>query len=100
MSILQVWLLFGLPALLLGGALFVGRSPWRTALGYLVLFAGFFTVAVFDRTSAAAFGGVIILLVAAGRGGRGETEPALTQPEADVHGFVGTDRTLKPGQRT
>jgi hypothetical protein len=98
MSILQVWLLFGLPALLLGGALFVGRSSWRTVLGYVVLVVGFFALAAFDRVSAAIFGGVIILLIAAGRGGRGETEPPVTKPQAGVHGFVAADRTLTPGQ--
>lgn len=99
MTILQVWLLFGLPALVLGLALFVGRSPWRAALGYLVLLAGFAAVAAFDRASAAIFGGLLALLYAAGRGGAAERQPRLPEEvEADVPGFVGSDRTLKPGR--
>jgi hypothetical protein len=98
MTILQVWLLFGLPALVLGLALFLGRSPWRSALGYVVLLAGFAAVAAFDRVSAAVFGGLLALLYAAGRGGELERERSPRQAEADVPGFVGTDRTLKPGR--
>ncbi len=72
MTVLQVWLLFGLPALILGTALFVGRSPWRTALGYLVLVGGFIALATVERVSAGIFGGLLTLLYAAGRGGRDE----------------------------
>lgn len=101
MTVLQVWLVFGLPALLLGLALFVGRSPWRAALGYVVLFVGFGTVAAFDRASAAVFGGLLALLYATGRGGMMEAGPELTEAQAeatDVPGMFEADRTLKPGQ--
>lgn len=64
-----LWLLVGIPALALGLTLFVGRSPVRTLLGYLVLALGFGVMAVFDRPSAAILGGVLALLYAAGRGG-------------------------------
>lgn len=101
MTVLQVWLVFGLPALLLGLALFVGRSPWRSALGYVVLLAGFGAVAAFDRASAGVFGGLLALLYAAGRGGVTETRPQLSDEQAeavDVPGMFEADRTLKPGQ--
>lgn len=96
MSVVQVWLLFGIPALVLGLALFVGRSPWRAILGYVVLLAGFGTVAAFDRASGAVFGGLLALLYAAGRGGA--TEQGPRQAEAEVPGMMAEDRTLKPGQ--
>jgi hypothetical protein len=100
MSIVQVWLLFGIPALVLGLALFVGRSPWHAVLGYLVLFAGFAAVAVFDRASAAVFGGILALLYGAGRGVKERaTQPSAEQADAvDVPGMFAADRTLKPGQ--
>jgi hypothetical protein len=93
MSVVQVWLLFGIPALLLGLALFVGRSTWRSGLGYIVLLVGFATVAAFDRASGAVFGGLLALLYAAGLG-RDRAEEA----DPDVPGMMGEDRTLKPGQ--
>lgn len=89
MSAWQAWLLFGLPSLILGTALFLGRSPWRAVLGYLVLVAGFVGLATVDRASAAVFGGLLALLYAAGRGGRDE---GTVDPDTDVAGLVGTDR--------
>jgi hypothetical protein len=99
MTILQAWLLIGLPSLLLGLTLFVGRSPWRAAAGYTVLLAGFAGLAVVDRTSAAVLGGLVALLLAAGRGGRTETDSAQRRQEeaSRVPGWAGTDRTVKPG---
>jgi hypothetical protein len=98
-SILQAWLLIGLPSLLLGLTLFIGRSPWRAAAGYAVLLAGFGGMAVVDRTSAAVLGGLIALLLAAGRGGATETASAQRRQEEDsrVPGWAATDRTIKPG---
>ena len=72
MNALQVWLLIGIPALVLGGALFLRRSPVRSALGYVVLLGGFAGVTAFHRPSAGVFGGVLALLYAAGRGGSWE----------------------------
>lgn len=96
MSILQVWLVAGVPALLLGGALFVGRSPWRAGLGYVVLAIGFVAVTLVERTSGGVFACVIALLIAAGRGGALERR---TPAEAHVPGWVGSDRTLDPPKR-
>lgn len=84
MTILQAWLLVGLPALLLGLTLFVGRSRWRTGAGYAVLAAGFGGMALVDRSSAAVFGGLLSLLFAAGRGGRDEAAPGDQAPDAGV----------------
>lgn len=72
MTPVQAWLVIGVPALVLGVALFVRRSPVRSALGYLVLFGAFAGLAAYHRPSAALFGGLIALLYAAGRGGRME----------------------------
>ena len=92
MSVIQAWLLFGLPALILGLTLFIGRSPLRTALGYLVLLTGFATMAVYGRAGAALFGGLLALLFAAGRGGATEDDPQLATPGNDVRGWAGSDR--------
>lgn len=69
MNTLQVWMLIGIPSLALAGAMFVRRSSWRALVGYAALLGGFGGMAVFDRASAAVFGGLIALLYAAGRGG-------------------------------
>lgn len=99
MTVMQAWLLFGVPALVLALVLFSGRSPWRSGVGYVVLLAGFAALAAFDRASAAVFGGLLALLFAAGRGGTMERRGQLEQPaEADVPGWAGSDRTLRPGQ--
>lgn len=93
MTVLQAWLLFGLPALILGTALFVGRSPWRSALGYLVLVGGFLALAAVERVSAGVFGGLLTLLYAAGRGGRQEGGAGGDDRDADADADVpGADR--------
>jgi mannose/fructose/N-acetylgalactosamine-specific phosphotransferase system component IIC len=74
-TLLHAWLLFGIPALALGAAMFVGRSPWRSLVGYLALGIGFATMTVFDRASGAVFGALLALVYAAGRGGIGDTGP-------------------------
>lgn len=74
MDVLQVWMLIGIPALALAGALWLRHSPWRAALGYGVMLAGFFGMAYYDRVSAAVFGGLIALVYAAGRGGSIESQ--------------------------
>ena len=74
MSILQVWLVVGVPALVLACALFYGRSRVRSALGYVVLAVAFALMLTVDRGSAAVIGGVAALLYAAGRGGSAERE--------------------------
>lgn len=85
MSILQVWLVVGVPALVLAFALFYGTSPLRSALGYLVLMGAFGLMLTVDRGSAAVIGGIAALLYAAGRGGqaesRGENTSTIAVPE-------------------
>jgi len=80
-SVVQVWLLVGIPVLALGLALFLSRSPVRKLLGYVVLGAGFAVVASMDRPSAAVLGGVLALLYAAGQGStRPPEEPERNAP--------------------
>lgn len=75
MTLLQAWLLFGIPCLTLGAAMFVGRSSWRPLVGYALLLTGLATMTVFDRASGAIFGGALALVYAAGRGGSAEVGP-------------------------
>lgn len=74
MSLLQAWLMIGVPGLVLGMGLFVVRSPARAMAGYVVLVATFVGMALVDRMSAAVVGGLLALLYAAGRGGDLERE--------------------------
>lgn len=74
MSVLQAWLVIGIPGLVVGLGLFVVRSPVRALLGYVVLAAAFVGMALTHRVSAAVFGGLLALLYAAGRGGDMERE--------------------------
>jgi hypothetical protein len=92
-NVLQVWMLIGIPALALAGAMFVRRSTWRSLVGYAALLAGFGGMAVYDRTSAAVFGGLVALLYAAGRGGSLERD----DPRVDVLGVE--DAALLPSRR-
>ena len=100
MTVLQVWVLITIPALLLGLTLFLGRSPARTAAGYAILTAGFLSVVAFDRIAGAIFATALFLLFAAGRGGTIEKLRQVRESDADVPGLVGTDRTLDPPRRT
>lgn len=70
MNILQSWLIVGVPALLVIGAMFVGNSARRAWLGYVVLAVTvvFFVVVPSDGVSAAIFGLIGVLFVANGRG--------------------------------
>jgi hypothetical protein len=77
-SILQAWLIVGIPAMVLAGGLFYGRSRLRTRLGYLVLLVAFAVLTPVDPASGAVLGGVVALLYAAGRGGEAESEPVNT----------------------
>lgn len=70
MSSLQVWLVVGIPLLVVAAGLLVGGSPVRARLAVAVLGALVLVlVAVPDRgrTSAAAVGLLVVLLVAGGR---------------------------------
>ncbi len=85
---MQAWLIGGIPALVFALIAFVGRSPWRSLLGYLFLAAGFVILAQADRASAALFAIIIALSLAAGRGGSMETgssepSPWASSPSAD-----------------
>jgi hypothetical protein len=75
---LQAWLIVGIPAVVLAGALFYGRSRLRTALGYLVLFGAAALMLFVDRASAGFFGVLAALLYAWGRGGSAESEAMET----------------------
>lgn len=77
MNLLQAWLIVGVPALVVAGALFVGRSRWRTALGYVVLVATALVLGAVSRDpfSPAIVGFVGVLLVAGGRGTWRDTGP-------------------------
>lgn len=76
MSVLQAWLVIGVPGLVVGLAMFIVRSPTRAVLGYLALLAAFAGMAMVDRVSAAVLGSALALLYAAGRGGQMEREHA------------------------
>lgn len=78
MSVLQVWLVIALPALVVAAALFYGRSRLRSALGYVLLLVAFGAVLTVDPGSAAVLGGFIALLYAAGRGGQTDAEELNT----------------------
>lgn len=70
MDVLQTWIVFGVPGLLLAAVLFVGNSRVRALGGFAVLLA---TLLVFvlvpgDPLSAAAIGVILMVFVANGRG--------------------------------
>jgi hypothetical protein len=92
-DVLQVWMLIGIPALGLAGAMFVRRSPTRSLVGYAALLAGFAGMAVYSRASAGVFGGLVALLYAAGRGGSIERQ-AVGEDELHVE-----DAALLPSRR-
>lgn len=83
MSLLQAWLVIGVPGLALGLAMFLVRSPARALAGYLAVLAAFVGMAFVDRPSAAVFGALLALLYAAGRGGEMERD----RPEQDADGL-------------
>lgn len=71
MTIVQVWLLVGVPVLVIGLTLYTARSRWLGALGVLVVLSGAVGVAVVDRASGAVLGVVAVLLYATGTAGQG-----------------------------
>jgi hypothetical protein len=70
-SVVQVWLLIGVPVLFGAVALYTARSPGLSALGVLVTLAGAVAVTTVDRASGAVRGVLAVLLYAAGSAGRG-----------------------------
>lgn len=75
MTVLQAWLIFGIPCLVLAAGLFLGRSAVRSLLGYLVLALGVVAMMIYDRPSGAFFGALMTLAYAAGRGGSADAGP-------------------------
>lgn len=74
MTVLQAWLIVGVPGLILAFSLFYGRSRVRGGLGYLALAVTFGVLVTVDRASGALVGGIAALLYGAGRGGQAESE--------------------------
>lgn len=70
MDVLQTWIVFGIPGLMLAGVLFVGNSRARAWGGFAVLLALLlvFVLVPGDPLSAAAIGLVLVAFVANGRG--------------------------------
>jgi len=74
-SLLQAWLIIGVPGLVIALAMFLVRSLARALVGYLALLAAFVGMALVHRPSAGIFGALLALLYASGRGGEMEREP-------------------------
>lgn len=70
MSVVQVWLLIGVPVLFGALALYTARRPALNALGVLLTLAGAIAVTTVDRASGAALGVLGVLLYAGGSAGR------------------------------
>lgn len=70
MTVLQAWLLVGVPGLLAAAALFAGRSRVRAYLGYIVITAvvGVFLTVSDGAIWAGLIGLAVVGLVATGRG--------------------------------
>lgn len=94
MSVLQAWLLAGIPMLVLGMMFFVASAQWANLAGFVVLAIGFVILTSVDRASGATFGALLALLYATGRG-RGAAASNSQEAIPDVarddgHGHVGT----------
>lgn len=70
MSVVQTWLVVGVPGLVIAAALFAGRSRVRAWLGFVTLAAlvGVFVATPGGGVSAAILSIVVVVLVATGRG--------------------------------
>lgn len=84
MTVVQVWLLIGVPVLFGAVTLYTARSPALNALGVLVTLAGAVAVTAVDRGSGAVLGVLGVLLYAAGSAGRAAV--------------VGDDPVRRPGR--
>lgn len=71
LSVLQGWLLIGVPTLVLGLWLYTASSRWTAYASVAVFLVGFGLMVTVDIASAAALAGVLSLLYAAGPQGRG-----------------------------
>lgn len=69
-TLLQSWLILGVPGLVIVGALFVGRSSTRALAGYavLLLIIAYFVTVPGGGLSAALVGLIGVAFVASGRG--------------------------------
>jgi uncharacterized membrane protein YoaK (UPF0700 family) len=76
-DVLQTWLIFGVPGLVLAAGMFAGRSQLRSLVGYAVLVAlvVVFLVVPGDIISAASVGLIAFFLVALGRGMQPDAQP-------------------------
>lgn len=87
MTIVQAWLLIGVPVLCVGLALFASSSQLLGVLGVLVTLGGALAMATVDTASAALLGVVAVLLYATGRAGEGAVagdDPVRDQAAADT----------------
>ena len=75
-TLVQAWVFIGVPAVALGGAMFIGASRWRPLVGYAILLVGFGGMVWHHAPTGAVFGLIVALLYAAGRGGSGERNVA------------------------
>lgn len=71
MTVMQAWLLLGVPAAVLSMALYTSRSRLLGTAGLLVLLGATIAMVAVDRLSAAVLGVLLALLYAAGRAGGG-----------------------------
>ncbi len=71
MSVVQVWLLVGVPVLFGAIALYTARRPSLSALGVVLTLVGAVAVTTVDRASGAVLGVLAVLLYAAGSAGTG-----------------------------
>lgn len=71
MTVMQAWLLIGVPVLFAGIVLYTARSSVLGSLGVLVTLAGAVAMTTVDRASGVVLGVVAVLLYATGRAGRG-----------------------------
>ncbi len=88
MSVWQVWLLVGVPALAIALACFARGSRVLWLVGLVVLVVGCAGVMAVSPASGAAFGGLLALLYATGRGsGKRPRESADAQEAAPDDGY-------------
>ena len=92
MTVMQVWLLIGIPALVGAATLYSTRSAALGALGVLLMLGAAAGVAVVDQASGMVLGIVGVLLYAAGRAGHGAV--VGDDPVRPAHGVDAS------GQRT
>ncbi len=71
MTVVQVWLLIGIPVLVGAIALYTARSPALGALGVLLTLGAAAGVATVDQASGMVLGIAGVLLYASGRAGHG-----------------------------